>query len=397
MFRFIDKSYRAVRDYGFAEFLKRLFVFFDRRIRPAMYYHMPGSFTASVESKKRILFVSGEPKNATSYYRCEIPANQLKAQGWEVDIVFEEFVDQVEVKNYTVVILYRTPFVVVEGILEKAKEQGVKTVFSVDDFVYRRDLVEKLDYTKTLYPADAERLLDRADGMLELMKKVDAGIASTEYLAKDMHKYIKGEVFVNRNGIGNIVEVDERTSKNNSEKVVLGYFSGSETHDRDFEMIWSAVERTLRENDNVGLWLGGRIEARKFKNGDLDSRIKQLPFMNREKYMKTLAKVDISLFPLEDTEFNRGKSEIKFLEAGQMGTPAVVSPVGDMAELIQDGENGLLASDIGEWDQKLQKLIDGVSFREEVGKNAQKYVRKNYSLERLGEAFSQFLGGLVTA
>ena len=110
--------------------------------------------------------------------------------------------------------------------------------------------------------------------------------------------------------------------------------------------------------------------------------------------MKTLAGVDINLFPLEDTEFNQGKSEIKFSEAGLLGTVSLVSSVGDMAEIIRDGENGFLVGAKEEWKEKLQGLIDNSDLRDRVGQNANKYITDNYNLEKLGGKLDQFLNSL---
>lgn len=452
IFRLIKKSIRAIRDYGLKEFAKRFFVYFDRKLRPGKYFHIVntvdlpssrlqqasgGQQTVDADSKakrktqnaKRVLFVSGEPKNATSYYRCEIPAEQLRSQGFEVDIVHEDFVSRctTSVLRYTFVVFYRTPINKTnEEILEIARKNEIKTIFSVDDFVYRRELVEELEYTKNLFPADRERLLSRADGMMELMKQVDAGIASTEYLAGDMRRYIDGRVFVNRNGIQQTVDSGQSIANSpstssgqakhqianksqienlksqkgqesgvRSQKLVMGYFSGSETHDADLEMIWPALENILGKNENVELWLGGRLnkwmEERKILRSNLAGQIKRLPFMSREKYMQVLGQIDINLFPLVDTEFNRGKSEIKFTEAALVATPTVVSPVADMARIIRDGETGMLASSVEEWEEKIQLLIDDEDLRMRIGENVREYVNENYSVEKLGKEFAEWL------
>lgn len=412
IYRLIRKSYDAISKYGIKEFLKRFYIYFERKIRPSKYYHFPkvSNVQRKTYNEKRILFITGEPKNATSYYRCEIPAKQLESQGWKVDVVNELYVLRFRsyVENADYIIFYRTPLNEINTkVLKIARQKGIKTIFSVDDFVYRRDLIENLEYTNNLDRDDKERLLKRADGMMELMKLVDAGISSTEYLAKDMRKYIKGKVFVNRNGTLQQEALRQAQDKLGSEKlkannlaknakrktqnIILGYFSGSETHDQDFEMIWPAVEKILRRFDNVELWLGGRIDSKKLKAKNKNLSVRSLPFMDREKYINTLSQVDINLFPLEDIEFNRGKSEIKFLEAGLVSTPCIVSPIGDMAQIIKHGENGLLVENQKEWEETLIRLIENVAYRKKVGGNANSFVLKNYSLEKLGKSFSDFL------
>lgn len=384
MQRLLRKSQRAIYNYGFIEFLKRLFVFFDRKIRRDKYFHFQIS---KINEENRILFISGEPKNATSYYRCEIPRSELELNNWYADIVYEDFTDKIQVEKYKAIVFYRTPLADKnQRVLDSAQQNKIPVIFSIDDLVYRRDLVENLEYTKNLDEADADRLLIRADGMIDLMKKCDAGIASTEYLAQDMRKYIDGPVLVSRNSYKE--NYDFISGTKNDEVVILGYFSGSETHDRDFELIWPAITSILDTNSKVVLWVGGRIN---YDFGKYKNRITRLPFMSREDYMKKLSQVDINLFPLEDNEFNRGKSEIKYTEAALVHVPTVASPTGDIGKIIQDGENGILAANLQEWEKKLNILIADQQLRIGIGGKAKKFVIDQYNPQKLGKELIEFL------
>jgi len=389
--RLIRKSIKTIRKYGFKELVRRFYVFWDRKIRPNRYYHFEIS---SNKADKRLLIITGEPRNATSYYRCEIPKAQLEKFNWPLDIVYEDRVDELDISEYKCVIFYRTPLTKSNAkVLETAKTKGIKTIFSVDDFVYRRDLLEKLDYTKYLDRQDAQRLMDRADGMLELMRQCDAGIASTEYLAKDMRKHIKGEVFVARNGILKSYEylLDSGSMLHPiNSKVVLGYFSGSETHDRDLALIWPVLKQILQKYQKVELWVGGRIN---FDFGEYAKYVKRLPFMNREKFMKMKRNISINLFPLEDTEFNRGKSEIKFTESALIEVPTIASKVGDMGSIITP-QIVVLCKDSKDWYDNLEKLISDEIYRIKLGKHARKYVLENYSLQTLGQKLNDFIVNL---
>jgi len=75
------------------------------------------------------------------------------------------------------------------------------------------------------------------------------------------------------------------------------------------------------------------------------------------------------------------------LEAMACGLPVVASDVGDVAELVKDGETGFLITkgDYQALAGRINQLLGDEALREEMGKNARNLVVKNYSLEMMGE------------
>ncbi len=65
------------------------------------------------------------------------------------------------------------------------------------------------------------------------------------------------------------------------------------------------------------------------------------PMADYAGYMKLLSEAEISFMPLADTEFNRAKSDLKFIEAAAARVAALASPV-VYAGSIEDGKTGLL-------------------------------------------------------
>jgi len=103
------------------------------------------------------------------------------------------------------------------------------------------------------------------------------------------------------------------------------------------------------------------------------------PATDYGKYLRLLHSCDICLQPLDDTKFNRYKSDIKFLEAGASGLAVLASPV-VYADTIVDGYTGLIARGPSEWDKMLTKLIRDTELRRTLGRNAKNYVLKNRML-----------------
>jgi len=73
-------------------------------------------------------------------------------------------------------------------------------------------------------------------------------------------------------------------------------------------------------------------------------------------YKTALAQAEISFMPLADTEFNRAKSDLKFVEAGAARVAALASPV-VYAGVIQDGKTGLIFRDQAELRAALLRLL----------------------------------------
>jgi glycosyltransferase involved in cell wall biosynthesis len=88
---------------------------------------------------------------------------------------------------------------------------------------------------------------------------------------------------------------------------------------------------------------------------------------------------DIGIMPLPDDQWSRGKCGLKALQYMALGVPTVCSPVGVNSEIIQDGENGLLASTDDEWVEKLSGLLRSKEERARLGRSGRATVEARYS------------------
>ena len=98
----------------------------------------------------------------------------------------------------------------------------------------------------------------------QTLKLCDGAITTTHALAKELKNYVSN-VFINHN-VAN--EEMWRLSKNAlklknnkiiNDYIIIGYFSGSITHNEDIEMIKSALIKILKKYKNVKLLLSGLI------------------------------------------------------------------------------------------------------------------------------------------
>jgi glycosyltransferase involved in cell wall biosynthesis len=105
--------------------------------------------------------------------------------------------------------------------------------------------------------------------------------------------------------------------------------------------------------------------------------------------------LDAAISPLpEDEEFCHCKAELKYVEAGSMGTPIVVSRMVQFLEVIKEGENGFFASTPEEFADKVAMLSKNPAVGQVVGSNARTHVEKEWlSSKRAAE----FMTGLRMA
>jgi glycosyltransferase involved in cell wall biosynthesis len=85
--------------------------------------------------------------------------------------------------------------------------------------------------------------------------------------------------------------------------------------------------------------------------------------------------------PLTDDEFNKGKSNLKWLENSARKIPTVASSVESYKVSIKHGETGFLANNQDEWVEHLSHLIENKTLRTRIGQQAYDEVKKNYNIE----------------
>jgi len=79
------------------------------------------------------------------------------------------------------------------------------------------------------------------------------------------------------------------------------------------------------------------------------------PTLPYDRYIAVLATCDVALLPLEDTPFNRRKSDLKFIECCAAGVVPICSPL-VYADRAEHHAIGLFATDAGEWREAIERL-----------------------------------------
>lgn len=106
---------------------------------------------------------------------------------------------------------------------------------------------------------------------------------------------------------------------------------------------------------------------------------------------------DIGIAPLVDCNFNRSKSNLRWLEYSALKIPTVATGISHFNQSIDHGETGFLMheNDLGLWRSHLETLIQEPAIRSYVGKNAYKRVKKDFNVQRNAPKYLRLLKQLA--
>ncbi len=112
---------------------------------------------------------------------------------------------------------------------------------------------------------------------------------------------------------------------------------------------------------------------------------------SKESEVLDMQSLDIGVYPLEDSEWVKGKSGLKAIQYMAFGLPIVASNLGINPDLISHNINGLLASNNDEWLDHLKKLVEDSELRRDLGLAARKLAVDKYSLSAIESKYLDIL------
>jgi glycosyltransferase involved in cell wall biosynthesis len=303
------------------------------------------------------------------------------------------------IRDFRIIIFYRCPWTKeVDLAIKLAKKLNKKVFFDVDDLVIDKKYTNLIPYLKTLTPKEKNLYDDGVERMKKTLLLCEGAITTTRTLAKELKHYVSN-VYINRNVASEEMwklSNDALETKNTYKKgdnIIIGYFSGSITHNSDIDMIKSALIRILREFKNVKILLFGELSFPIFLN-EFSSQIITKKFTDWKKLPKVISSVDINIAPIEQTIFNEAKSENKWVEAALVKVPTVSSNYGEFKNVIIHNETGLLCSNINDWYDSLKTLIINEKLRKTIGENAYKICKKKYNTIYTGRKFANYINSI---
>lgn len=365
----------------------------------------------------KVYFVGGELLGCV-YVRCLLP---MWHNGWGGNRVSlkkpMKSVKQMkeELLNADIVVFHRPEQVEHHGLGMALRAAGKKIVFDNDDTF-------QLDKYHPFFCIDSENFQKNIEYKNNIVNNFilnsDLVTCTTEYLKNEYSK-INKNVVVLPNYI-DPMDWPKPLPKNESGKVRIGIV-GSTGYAHDYEVIKGIIEK-LDERDDVTIVLFGFNSFSKDKPDSSDSKeqelinkvlekeiefwtarknVEKLHWVSMDKYYKALndLKIDFVLIPRRENNFNKAKSNIKFLEMAMVETPVIASKFSDGSSPYEkdiDGTNGLLVNNTEEeWNEAIEFMINNKKERQEMGKKAREYVLANYNIKdhayKWAEAYKKLL------
>ena len=339
------------------------------------------------DGKKLALYFVEKPDSSTFRYRCyntfEITRESTK---WQAVYFFKNELDSI------VELLPRCSELVfgrqsgqektIEKLSRMAHDNGIRVGLDIDDLVFD---VKYLDIMLNTIGEKTNRSYWVAyfASVQAMAKQMDFFVTTNEFLAEKVKRSFNKPVKVIRNSLNqgqiNASSVYVMQKKLRHEKgFIIGYFSGSPTHAKDFAVVEPELIGFLKRHDDAILNVVGYMKFSKEAERLVDNgRIRFLPFTDFRKLQRLMAEVDVNIAPLVINDFTNCKSELKFFEAAVVETTTIASPTYCFKKAIIDGKNGFLAES-GEWHDKLEHLYNNPEENRRIALAAKKYALKHY-------------------
>ena len=259
------------------------------------------------------------------------------------------------------------------AFVQQFKAQGKKVWFDIDDWVFDPQAIGLIIHTAGQAASDEvlnywHAVVSRMGQMLLLC---DGAITTNHYLAQKIAKFANVPVKVIPNFANEqqliasqpLYEKKTGQASSSSDSMRLGYFSGSASHNRDIALLLPALEIVMAGDPRVKLVLVGPVElgeyAARFEQ-NYNQRIERHAFTDYVDLQQLIAGVDFNLVPLQANEFTHCKSELKYVDAANVGTLTIASPTHAYAAAIRHRDNGYLAED----DRWLEVLLLAIATKD---------------------------------
>jgi glycosyltransferase involved in cell wall biosynthesis len=150
---------------------------------------------------------------------------------------------------------------------------------------------------------------------------------------------------------------------------------------------WTGSHSTLPYLDQIMPALQALQETHPFRFLVIADKQPELPLQNwsfspwnATTEIPDLLQIDIGVMPLTADPWSEGKCGFKLIQYLSLGIPAVASPVGVNALILEHGVNGFVASNEEAWIQSLKTLIEDWQLRQRFGASGREKMVREYSI-----------------
>lgn len=316
------------------------------------------------------------PHNGVVIWRGEFLRRRLEGQGFKVALLtsndtLEDIFEAISVSRR--VLLIRPD---IEGrsaeILAFCRRKGVGVAIDIDDSLFP-ELVPQdgafLSRVKSYETIFADYVkFSKCFGLSDLT------LVSTSAIAELLSSRYAVKSIVSPNVLPE--EFCRLMPHQPSEGLRLLYASGSSTHVNDLSTIFPDLMSFLWKHPTATLTvLGASLPANEFVWAS--DRLIRKPYAPFAEMIAEYGAHDLLIVPLARSLFNDAKSNIKYIEAGAVGTPVLASACAEFRAAITDGVNGFLYE--ADFARRLEEIWDRRESLPAVGRVAYEDVLTKHS------------------
>lgn len=258
-------------------------------------------------------------------------------------------------------------------MIAKLKEKyGFKVCVDLDDHW-------ELDPHHILYDSYIKEQF--AKRQVEQIKAADFVTVTHGRLAKEVYEYNKN-VYVLPNAIPKQGQFDiERIAS----PFTRLFWQGSDTHKEDIALLRSPINCLNLIAGKIKMVMGGYSEMSEEwpkmvhdYTAGFKHQYKIIPYAKVTNYYEAYQHADVCLIPLLNSSFNRHKSNLKVLEAANLGLPVICSPVHPYMDIPV-----LYAKGTGEWVNHIKRLVASKKRQKEAGEELKEYCDQHFNFKKI--------------
>jgi glycosyltransferase involved in cell wall biosynthesis len=244
-------------------------------------------------------------------------------------------------------------------IVKSRRAENLLTVFEInDDFT----AIQPWNPTATFFHTPINRSL-----VYQLIEMSHCSQASAPELERRFgHLPPPCRVFPNH-----LWQMPERLPK--PRRLTIGW-GGSIGHLEDVAWIVPALRELLGKHREVRLAIMGYGKIRELFDWVRPEQLSLTTPGSLEEYTRFFQSLHIGIAPLQPTDFNRCRSDVKFLEYAAAGAVSVCSDLEPYSDKVQDRVTGMLFKDPDDLVACLETLIGDEPFRARLQQAAYRYV-----------------------
>lgn len=171
------------------------------------------------------------------------------------------------------------------------------------------------------------------------------------------------------------------------------FWQGSDTHRHDIGILAIPINSIAPLAAKIKMVMSGYAADHpewdamvRTYTGNLRHQYKLIPFEPVTSYYKAYAHADICLVPLVNSPFNRMKSNLKVLEAANLGLPVIASQVHPYLDMPL-----LYCKHSGDWVKHIERLVKSRKRQKEAGQELKEFCDIHFNFNKINKERKQVL------